>query len=186
MRRWLLPIAFGLVLALLAWQLTLVAIPRVLMSAAITRLSKAGINRFTHAPMATDKSRVIVRPSPDLAYSSCPFDVSKGPVLIEVAPVGAPYWSLSIFDGRTDVAFVRNNRDSGGKAIRIVLAREGEWLPKGMEAVRLGYDRGIALIRILVEDRGRFVEIDAARRKSICTRLLRAGKASSVIARSVA
>jgi uncharacterized membrane protein len=171
MRSWLFPAAFGLALAALCYHLTLVATPSVLMGAAMAKLDRAGVNRFTHGPLATDRSRIIVRPSPDLAYSSCPFDLSDGPVQIEVAPAPAPYWSLSIFDQRTDTAFVRNNRDSGGKPVRIVLAREGQAVPRGVEAVRLGYDRGVALIRILVESRDRFAAIDTARRASRCVRI---------------
>ena len=171
MRRWLLPAALGLVLAAISWQLVLFATPSFLMGAAMAKLDRAGPNRFAHGPLATDRSRIIVRPSPDLAYSSCPFDLSGGPVLVEVAPAPAPYWSLSVFDMRTDVAFVRNNRDSEGKPIRIVLARAGQQVPAGVEAVRLGYDRGVALIRILVESRDGFAAIDRARRASRCVRI---------------
>ena len=171
MRRWIFPGILGLVLAALSWQLILYATPSFLMGVAMARLDRAGPNRFAHGPRATDRSRIIVRPSPDLAYSSCPFDLSGGPVLVEVAPAPAPYWSLSVFDMRTDVAFVRNNRDSGGKAIRVVLARHGQPVPEGVEAVRLGYDRGVALIRILVESRDGFAAIDRARRASRCVRI---------------
>jgi uncharacterized membrane protein len=167
-RRWLFPLVIGLALAFAAYQTFLVLMPGALMRVALSRLDKAGVNRFAHGPLATDKSRVIVRPSPDLAYSSCPFDLSKGPLLIEVAPVPAPYWSLSVFDARTDVAFVRNNRDTGGKPIRIALVGEGQAAPPGVEAVRLGHDRGVALIRILVESRDKFPAIDRARRASVC------------------
>jgi uncharacterized membrane protein len=167
-RHWLLPILAGLALACAAWIFVLHATPRFLMGVAMAKLDKAGPNRFSHGPMATDKSRAIVRPSPDLAYSSCPFDLSKGPVLIDVAPVAAPYWSLSVFDQRTDVAFVRNNRDTRGAAIRIALARQGQDVPAGLETVRLDDDRGIALIRILVESRNKFAAIDKARRASVC------------------
>lgn len=167
-RRWLFPALTGLSLAWAAWIFVLHATPGFLMGVAMARLDKAGANRFAHGPLATDKSRLIVRPSPDLAYSSCPFDLSKGPVLVDVAPVPAPYWSLSIFDQRTDVAFVRNNRDSKGASIRIALAREGQEVPAGIETVRLGDDRGIALVRILVESRDRFPAIDQARRASVC------------------
>jgi uncharacterized membrane protein len=167
-RRWLLPVLTGLLLAWGAWIFVLHATPGFLMGAAMARLDKAGPNRFAHGPLATDKSRLIVRPSPDLAYSSCPFDLSKGPVLIDVVPVPAPYWSLSVFDQRTDVAFVRNNRDSKGASMRIALARQGQEVPAGLETVRLDDDRGIALIRILVESRDRFAAIDQARRASVC------------------
>ena len=170
-RRWLFPILFGLVLAALAWQASLAAAPRVIMAIAVRRLSEAGgMNHMLHAPLPTSGRRTIVRPSPDLAYSSCPFDLSKGPLRIEVAPVAAPYFSLSVFDHRTDVAFVRNSRDTKGGPIRIVLARPEQKVPPGVEAVRLTGDRGVALVRILVEDRARFAPLDRARRATFCRR----------------
>ena len=172
MRRWLFPLLFGLVLAAIAWQAALVVAPRVLMAAAVRRVEAlGGVNVLRPAPMATARYRTIVRPSPDLAYSSCLFDLSGGPVLIAVAPVPAPYWSLSVFDARTDVAFVRNNRDTGGRPIRIALARPGQSVPAGIETVRIGGNRGIALIRILVESRALFPAIDRARRASLCRRI---------------
>jgi uncharacterized membrane protein len=169
MRRWLLPSLLGLVVAALAWQATLLAIPRGIMSLAVSRLGEAGgLNRMLHAPLPGPGRRTVVRPSPDLAYSSCPFDLSKGPLLVEVAPVAAPYWSLSVFDARTDVAFVRNNRDTGGTGFRVALAMEGQAVPAGAETIRLDDAKGVALLRILVEDRVRFSSLDRARRGSGC------------------
>ena len=169
MRRWLGPILFGLAAAALAWQATLVATPRLIMAVAVKRLAEAGgLNRMFHAPLPAAGRRTIVRPSPDLAYSSCPFDLAAGPLLVETAPVPAPYWSLSVFDRRTDVVFVRNRRDTGGAPVRIVLARPWQEVPAGIEAVRLKGDRGIALVRILVPDRSRFAPLDRARRAGSC------------------
>ena len=169
MKRWLLPALVGVVMAALAWQATLLAIPRGIMSLAVSRLGEAGgLNRMLHAPLPGPGRRTVVRPSPDLAYSSCPFDLSKGPLLVEVAPVAAPYWSLSVFDARTDVAFVRNNRDTGGKGFRIALATQGQAVPAGVETIRLDDAKGVALLRILVEDRARFSSLDRARRGSGC------------------
>jgi uncharacterized membrane protein len=169
MRRWAFPLLIGLVAALLAYQVALVLTPRVLMWAALRRVEQAGsVNVLRHPPMATAQSRAIVRPSPDLAYSSCVLDLGNGPILIDVRPVPALYWSLSVFDGRTDTIFVRNNRESRGGPIRVAIARPDQNVPAGIEAVRMGSRRGIALVRILVEDRARFAEIDRARRASRC------------------
>jgi uncharacterized membrane protein len=171
-RRWLFPLLIGVALAVIAYEATLVETPRLLMAAALRRVERlGGVNVLRHPPMATAAARTIVRPSPDLAYSSCVFDLSGGPVLVEAAPVPALYWSLSVFDARTDVAFVRNNRDSGGAPIRVALALAGQSVPAGIETVRLRAPRGIALIRILVETRERFPAIDRARRASRCRRL---------------
>ncbi len=169
MRNWALPLVLGLVLAILGYTVAMMQFPQVLMGFATSRISKtAGYNALYAAPLATDKARAIVRPSPDLAYSSCPFDLSNGPVLVDVEPVPAPYWSLSVFDARTDVAFVRNNLDANNQPIRIAIAREGQPVPDGMQAVRVSGKTGIALIRILVQDRAQFAAIDAARKASSC------------------
>ena len=172
MRRWLFPLLAGIVAGLLAYQTTLVATPRVLMAAALRRVEQAGgVNALRHPPMPTAQSRTIVRPSPDLAYSSCLFDLSDGPVLVDVRPVPAPYWSLSVFDSRTDTAFVRNNRDTDGGPIRIVIATRGQPTPPGIEMIRVEGERGIALIRILVGARENYSAIDRARRDSRCGRV---------------
>lgn len=169
-RRWGLPLLLGLVLAGAAHHVALVQTPRLLMRFATHRIAKAaGYNTLYQAPLATSEARAIVRPSPDLAYSSCPFDLAKGPVLIDVAPMPAPYWSLSVFDPRTDVAFVRNNLQAGGQPIHVALIGEGGGqAPPGYEPVIVKGNNGIALIRTLVDDRARFPQIDAARRGSRC------------------
>ena len=169
MRRWTLPLLLGLILGIVGYTVMMMQFPHILMSFATQRVSKAaGYNAMFASPMATDKARAIVRPSPDLAYSSCPFDVSNGPVLVDVAPVPAPYWSLSVFDARTDVVFVRNNIDAEGQPIRIAIALAGQPVPDGMQAVRVKDATGIALIRTLVQDRAQFPAIDAARKTSSC------------------
>ncbi|MES2056843.1 MAG: DUF1254 domain-containing protein [Pseudomonadota bacterium] len=160
----------GIVLGLVAWQATLVATPRVLMWLAVKRVASiGGVNQMTHTPLATAASRAIVRPSPDLAYSSCPYDVSRGPVLVEAIPVAAPYWSLSIFDANTNAVFVRNDAAGARKPLRIAIARAGQTIPAGAEVVRVEGDRGVALIRILIENRAGFAAIDAARRSARCS-----------------
>ncbi|MEH3048259.1 DUF1254 domain-containing protein [Sphingomonas adhaesiva] len=169
LRPWLWPALLGVVVALIAYQATLRRTPNVLMAAAERRLAKVGgVNVFAHTPLATQRSRAVVRPSPDLAYSSCVFDLSKGVVTIDVAPVPARYWSLSVFDARTDVAFVRNNVETRGQPIRVALLTPGQVAPAGYQPVTVSGGHGVALIRVLVDDRTQFPAIDAARRGSRC------------------
>lgn len=170
MRTWLIPVALGLVLAIVAYNFALVQYPRTMMGFATGRVAKlgGGYNMMFAGPLPDDKHQAVVRPSPDLAYSTCPYDVSNGPVLVDVQPAPSPYWSLSVFDARTDVAFVRNNIDAEGKPIRIAIALAGQPVPDGMQAVRVKDATGIALVRILVEDRAQFGAIDAARKLSSC------------------
>lgn len=176
MRRWLIPVLVGLVIGFGAHQAALRATPYVLMNAAMKKIGSRGpVNQFAFGEMATADNQPIVRPSPDLSYSTCVFDVSKGPVLIDVAPVPDHYWSVSIFDARTDVAAVRSDRDTGGKPARLRLVR---WKPGikvksmiGYDDVFLKHDRGIALIRILLGSPEEFPAIDAIRRKSACKQI---------------
>jgi uncharacterized membrane protein len=173
MRRWLLPILAGLVIAVIAWHVTLVAMPNLLMRMAIRRVAtmSGGLNVMRHPRLADASSRAIVRPSPDLAYSSCAYDLSQGPLAIHVAPSPAPYWSLSVFDANTDVALVRNGIETNGGPIDVIVARTGQNVPSGPEAVRVNGTRGIALVRILVPTRAAFPAIDAARKASNCRTL---------------
>lgn len=170
--KWLRPLLAGLIAAAIAWQGLLMATPFVLMAGAMKRIGSASDGRaniFGFGPMATADRQPIVRPSPDLLYSTCVFDLSQGPILVRVEPVPGHYWSISIFDARTDVAAVRSDRDTSGKPAMLALHRPGQSVPAGWEPVALGYDRGIALIRILMTDRAEFPVLDAIRRKSSCT-----------------
>lgn len=169
MRRWIFPILAGAVLGVGAYQATLLATPYALMQAAMMKVGKQGpAYQFAFAPMTTAENQTIVRPSPDLSYSVCAFDVSKGPVLVDVQPVPGYYWSVSVFDARTDVAAVRSDRDTKGAPARLALIKQGQTAPAGYDPVRVGYDRGLVLIRILVAPASTFPTIDAIRRKSTC------------------
>jgi len=168
-RQWIGPVILGGVLGLSAWHTTMVATPDVLMGLAVQRISAVGgINQFTHAPLATAASRTIVRPSPDIAYSSCPFDLTQGPLLIDAVPVPAPYWSLSIFDSHTNVALVRNGQKADYRPFKLAVVAPGQTTLAGYEAVHVDGTRGIALVRILIDLPARFPAIDQERRATTC------------------
>jgi len=168
MRRWLGPILFGLIVAAATAWAAVLYIPYGLMNVAMDRLGQGGVNTMSYGNLATPERQPVVRPSPDLAYSSCPYDLSSGPVEIDVTPVAGRYSSLSIFDAATDVIFVRNDVEAGSKPYRVVIAREGQRVPAGAETIRTNHDRGIALIRLLLKDPGEIAGLDAARRQSSC------------------
>ena len=154
MRNWLGPLVLGLIVAAATAWAAIAAIPYGLMNVAIDRLGQGGINTMSYGNLASPDRQPVVRPSPDLAYSSCPYDLSAGPLAIAVTPVSGRYSSLSIFDAATDVIFVRNDVEAGGKPYRIILAREGQAVPLGGEVVRTDHNRGIALIRLFAEGSG--------------------------------
>lgn len=170
MKRWLFPVIVGLVVAALSYHATLLATPFALMHAATKKIGNGTgkINEFAFGKPSTADYQPIVRPSPDLSYSSCVFDLSKGPVLVDVPTVPDHYWSVSIFDARTDVAAIRSDRETGGKPARLALMRAGQKAPAGYDPVKLDYDKGIALVRVLVNDKADYPGVDAIRKKSTC------------------
>ena len=172
MTRWIGPLLLTLATAVAGWYGGLALSTFGLMEAAIRRVSsEGGLNVMRYGTLPTPENQPIVRPSPDLVYSSCAYDLSKGPLRLHVVPVAGRYSSLSIFDARTDVVFVRNDVQAGGKPYDIILARTGQTVPQGAEIVRVGYDRGIALIRLLLKTPIEIDALDTIRRQSVCQTL---------------
>ena len=51
---------------------------------------------------------------------------------------------------------MRGDRDTGGKPARLAVLKAGQHVPQGYEPVVLQYNKGIALMRILLVDRAQF------------------------------
>ncbi len=162
---WALGIALGAAAVHVA---AVAALPYVIMSRVLGALAaQAGANTWVHPPLATDASRTVVRPSPDLAYSSAVFDVSERPLHVMV-PLSAPYTSLSGFATNTDNFFAVNDQNAGGDVIDVVLVGPGtkrEGL-EGSRVVESPTDRGVLLVRRVVPSADAFPAIDAARRQA--------------------
>lgn len=146
------------------------AVPHALMNVAMSRMSGDGarINQFSFGPRTTKDSRGVVRPSPDLAYSSCVYDLSKGPLLVSAAPSpNQGYVSLSVFAANTDnIAALDTTQYPEG--IRFVLKRKDQVAPAGMQVVNSPSDNGIILDRRLAPSAELFAEVDQARRADSC------------------
>ncbi len=163
-----LAIAAGAALVHLA---AVAALPRAIMSRVLAGLgAQAGANVFVHPPLATAESRAVVRPSPDLAYSSAVFDVSERALRIEV-PLSAPYTSLSGFAANTDNFFALNDQTAGSDPIEVVLVGPGT--PRagleGLTVVESPTDRGVLLVRRVVPRADAFGAIDAIRQRARLT-----------------
>jgi uncharacterized membrane protein len=172
MIRRLAPLALVVAVALGSYFGTLAAAPYGLMWLAETKIAKtARTNHFTHLPPVRADRQFVVRPSPDLLYSLCPYDLSAGPLEITAVPVPGRYSSISVFDARTDVAFVRNDEQMAGRPMRVVLAREGQAVPGGVETVRVRYATGMVLQRVLLADPSEATKVDPIRRQAACRTL---------------
>lgn len=172
MKKWLGPAAVALLTAAAAWHGGLALMTYGLMELAIQKTSaQSGLNHMFYTALSSPENQPVVRPSPDLSYSACAYDLTNGPVQVTMTPFAGHYSSLSVFDARTDVAFVRNDLQTKGKPFSIVIARDGQAVPAGVEAVRVKYDRGLALVRVLLNDPSEIKSLEPVRRQSSCRQI---------------
>jgi len=81
------------------------------------------------------------------------------------------YSSISVFDARTDVAFVRNDEEMAGQPMRVILALAGQKVPEGAQVVRLAHPTGIVLQRVLLADPAEAAVVDPVRSQASCRSL---------------
>jgi uncharacterized membrane protein len=121
-------------------------------------------NQWVFATPSTHRHRAVVRPSPDLLYSICCYDVSRQPVHL-TAVVPDNYWSISGYAMNTDNFFVINDTQVKSNPIEVILTRKGTtYRDTTGEAhvITAPSDKGIVLIRTVITgkaDSTRLVEI---------------------------
>lgn len=111
----------------------------------------SGYNRLTVNPVPDETFRNVVRPSPDLFYGSCLYNLADGPVVIE-APVPERYWSMQFYQMNTDnYAGITNQRDERyrvGKVVSVTLVgpddSPGDYAG---EVIQSPTQRGMVLLR---------------------------------------
>lgn len=144
--------------------------PAFIMDIAMERIVASGQPSF--APRADENSRAIVKPSPDLLYAACAYDLAKGPMTITATPPADTYWSAAFYSSETDNFFVkRDDAELANGAVFVVYTGEAPptEAPPGAILVSSPTQRGLMLMRSLVNDDAREAEIDAARRATTCT-----------------
>ncbi|TDK26323.1 DUF1254 domain-containing protein [Luteimonas aestuarii] len=142
------------------------AMPHRLMGGAMDTLGRDGerLHQWIHARRASPASRAIVRPSPDLAYSVCVFDLSRGDVRVRVHP-SAGYWSLSLYTANSDN--VRTWNDTGAPGgVEVVLTHGDAMAGDGRVALRS--QRGIAAVRRLAPTPAEWEAAEAIRERDLC------------------
>jgi uncharacterized membrane protein len=164
--------AATLALAVIIHILTVAAMPRVVMLLASHRIlnkSGAGLNTLLHAPRVTVDSRDVVKPSPDLLYSLCVYDVSAKPLRI-TAPVPDTYWSISFYQTNTDNFYVLNDRQARTNPVKIVVVGPDMPVPDIADAqvVVAPTTRGVFLLRSLIMDEGKLDDLIKIQRMASC------------------
>lgn len=154
MRHVILPTILFVGVGILAHFATLHIVPGAIMSTAMERMEASGLthHQFALAPRATPQSQTVVRPSPDLAYSVCLFDLTKGDALQVRVGAYDNYTSVSFFDDRTNnFASVRvgENGDPTSGSNILLVAPGGTASGVSGAQIEAPSERGIILIRRL-------------------------------------
>jgi uncharacterized membrane protein len=171
MMRWIRWSLFTLVLAALIHWLAISEAPSLIMWRAMGKLVHGRVNTISHMDRATQASRTVVKPSPDLLYSSCAFDVSRHPLKIVTGAPSDTYWSVSLYADNTDNFFALNDTQAQGQPATIILLGPGQSAPidtAGTITVNAPSTRGLVLFRTLINDDRRQFDIDKARRAATC------------------
>ena len=154
--------------------LTVLAVPYMQMGLVLNGVDDLGGNNAAiHNAPPTAADRTVVRPSPDLAYSVCTFDLDEGPLLMTARIPDNTYWSVSVFARNTDNFFAANDQDIDADSVSFIIKREDDELP-GYDRVPVIYSpsaRGLVLFRTLVEDEASFAKADPVRRAATCQTL---------------
>lgn len=168
-----------LVIAAIVHIGTVIALPHLIMNRTLATVTRArGYNVLLHGKRPTAESRGVVRPSPDLLYSTCPYDLvaAHGAIRVTATVPQGTYWSVSLFDDNTNNYYVINDRHAGGKVDFLIVAHDfapaTTIVPREVVSPS---NRGLVLFRTLINDESRLADIDAARRKASCVPYDRAG-----------
>jgi uncharacterized membrane protein len=168
--RW---IVATLLVAAIVHGVSVLLLPRLIMIRTMAGIAKqAAANTMLHTPRATWRSRTVVRPSPDLLYSICVYDLSAADGVVRVSAHDMPqsYWSVSVFDANTHNFYTLNDRQAKTGAADFLLAAPGT-SPAGdgrLPVIAAPTSRGIVLFRTLVNDESGIAAIDVARHNAAC------------------
>lgn len=169
-RAWAGWIAATLATAALVHAGSLYALPYIVMDRTFSLMG--GRNTMHHAARADANAHRVVRPSPDLLYSACPYDLSKGPLEVRAPIPHDTYWSVSAFDDDTNNWYVLDDRQTDRSKLDLVVQapdRDREVTATEHRLVLTSPTRrGLILIRILINNEDRFDEIDRTRRQATC------------------
>jgi uncharacterized membrane protein len=180
-REWAGWVTATLVVALAVHIASVRYLPRAIMHIALSHMG--AVNTIHHQRRPDAHTRGVVRPSPDLLYSACPFDLSKGGLLVTAPVPPNTYWSVSVFDADTNNIFALNDRQARTDKVMLQIVRAGRpmaaLLGKKNEPrfddrdVISPTTRGIVLFRTLINNENNFAKIDAVRRRASCAPIVK-------------
>ncbi|HEY2032852.1 MAG TPA: DUF1254 domain-containing protein [Rhizomicrobium sp.] len=145
-------------------------LPHAIMHIALNRMGAA--NTIHHQNRPDEHARGVVRPSPDLLYSACRFDLSKDALEVKAEVPPNTYWSVSAFDADTNNFFALNDRQIGNQPLELIILPPDKGTEPmhiaGRLVIRAPTTQGLVLFRTLISNEKDFAKIDAVRRQATC------------------
>jgi uncharacterized membrane protein len=168
--KWLGWIAATLLVAAVVHLGSLLLVPPVIMHFTMAKIAQGGhANEMRHGARPSAAARGVVRPSPDLLYSTCVLNLSQAAgVRVTAHDMPKTYWSISIFDGETNNIFVLDDRQAKGKPVEIAVVGPDGMPPLPGITVHLPGRHGLLLVRTLIDNDAHLAAIDKARRNVTC------------------
>jgi len=148
---------------------TIHAIPRFIMARALARFGEPNMVRVGSQPTAA--SRGVVRPSPDILYGACAFDLRSGPLHVTAPVPHTAYWSVSSFDSATNNFFVLDDQQISGGTADFFLVRPSQRVPdagRGHLIVTAPTRRGLILFRAVIDNEAHLPQLTATLRQARC------------------
>lgn len=161
-----------LVAAVAGWTAMNWAIPKVIMIKAMEGLAErgAGVNTMTLREPADPYRQFVVRPSPDLLYSTCVYDLVRAPLRVSVGPTDG-YLSVAFFDDLTNNYETLTGSLITSQRSDIVLRQEGQDAPVDTHVVTSPSTRGLVLVRRQISGNDRLPAMQAAQAEDACVSL---------------
>ncbi len=157
--------------------LFLFSIPGFIMARVNAVMDAEGLpyNQFIVSERSTPQNQPVVRPSPDLAYSMCRFDVSSEPVLVKGAKWDS-YGSIAVFDSRTNNVFASSLDENSGEPGAVILKLNSQSTANSaidaqIPVVTVSNPQGVVLIRRLAPTQEEFDRSRELGVADICTEL---------------
>jgi uncharacterized membrane protein len=176
-----LPIAVGVVLGGLVHLTTVLALPRLALEDAYTRIERLGpANRVTVLPSPTPFEAVLPRLDPAFLHAACRYDLSAGYPLRVVIPLTQDYMSVSFYTRHGLPFYALNDRSAAQRTIDLQLMTPAQRaaLPEDEEitaADRLIVEsptlEGVVLVRAFVRERGDLAAISARLAEARCSEM---------------
>ena len=165
--KWLLAFIISIIISI---HLTFQLLPKILMQGALNRLIEPiGWNILVNHPPPSADLKLIVRPSPDLAYSLCGMKTNSGPLMFKMTFPEGTYSSLAIYKSNTDVLWSINDLETNSNKINVVIGSSVQ-----IDSIKADYKietdnkKLLAMARFLINTDSALTNINEARKSMQC------------------